>query len=369
LKRKAALALIAAALPLLALGATPSSHAADAYSVGQSYVRLFQDSIMPGTCGIVLERPRCLADFHAVQAWRGSDPSDAGIERWLADGDISSHSQDWNGSYVSEQGWAQDPTFAWWYTAGALSIAIDLPISQETSDYLDHYVSELTRHPAATPAEFTGLISATGSPFDRAQPLLKALVAAIPVAPYPAFALVTGPAGSAQLGVYNATLQELVDNPFALSRPESRAFAALLLAELQRRHHEYADGLTLASVQAAVNDQVPVDPQVLNETWRKPLSIQVINLKWPVESRNALLLGQLVAQVAYNAAVLKDSNADSGFRQALGQLPRWPSMAAETRADIAALQKLPPAGDIATWKAINQAATRATLDLVGAAAK
>lgn len=347
----------------------PTTAAANAYDTGQSYVRLFQDDVMPGTCGIVLERERCNSDFRTVHQWRGDDSADASIASWLADGDIASHKSDWNGAYVTKNGWAADPTFGWWYTAGAVSIAIDMPRTQPTSDYLAHYVGELTRHPDATPEGFAGLISSTGSPFDKAQKLRRALDATIPVTPFPVFSSGTGAAGAARLGVYNATLLELVDNPYALSRPESRAFAALLLAELERRHHEYADGLSLASLQAAVNADIPADPQLLNTLWRRPLSTQILNMKWPADVRSALLLGQLVAQVAYNAAVLKDPSADSSFRGILAQLRRWPAMTELIRADLAALQTLPSVSNGGSWKAINQAATSATLDLMGAASE
>lgn len=346
----------------------PAPAALAAYGVGQSYVRLFQDSIMPGTCGIVLEREQCGADFHAVQGWRGSDPTDASIAKWLADGDVASHTSDWNGSSVTDKAWQDDPTFAWWYTAGAISIAVDQPRSQVTSDYLAHYVGELTRHPAAAPASFAGLIAPGESPYDRTRPLRRALDAAVPMVSYPVVSLGTGATATARLGVYVATLLELVDNPLALSRPQSRAFAAALLAELEGRHREYADGLSLASLQAILQADIPTDPRALDASWRRPLSSQTLNMKWPQAQRYALVFGQLVAQTAYNAAVPKDSAADASFRAALAHIT-WPGMSDRLRSDVAALAKVPSASGGGSWTAINQAATRATLDLTSAAAQ
>ncbi len=359
--------ILAALAPLAAASATmPTTEAADAYGVGQSYVRLFQDSVMPGTCGIVLERTRCRADLQIVRKWRGNDSTDASFAQWLADGDSSLHTSDWNGYYIAERAWIEEPTFAWWYTGGIVSIAIDQPKIQGTADYLSHYLGELVHHPNTTPLGFQDLILRSGTPFEQAQPLARALDAAIPVAPYPAPSFGAGLTAAAQLGAYLATLMELVDNPLALSRPESRAFATLVLTELGRRHRELSDGLSVAELQNAVTEDIPSDPEQLNAQWREPLTTQEINTKWPEPVRYALLLGQLVAQVAYNAAVLKDAKADASFRGAIAQLPRWPAMTERTRSDIAALQSVPYASNGGSWKEINQLATRATLDLTGA---
>jgi hypothetical protein len=364
-KPVAVLMLLAEPIPASAVPAiVPTTAAISAYGVGQSYVRLFQDSVMPGTCGIVLERARCNADFHAVQQWRGNDPTDASFAKWLEDGDISSHPKDWNGSYIPEKGWAEDPTFAWWYTAGAVSVAIDQPRDEATSEYLAHYVDELARHVGAIPEGLQGVIPSSGTPFERALPLQHALDAAIPPTPYPAPSFATGLTGTAQLGAYVSTLQELVDNPLALSRPESRAFAAVVLAELERRHRQLSDGLSVAGVQAAVNAEIPSDPERLDALWRQPLSAQIVNMKWPDGPRNALLLGAAVAQVAYNAAVLKDSSADSSFRSVLARLPPWPGTTERVRSDIAALRHVPYAARGGSWEDINKAAARATLDLI-----
>jgi hypothetical protein len=357
-------------LPRALLAASsPPAAAVNAYGSGQSYSRLLQDTEMPGICGIVLERERCNADFRSVHAWRGSDPSDADTAAWLADGDLASHKDNWNGAYVTEQGWTEDSTFAWWYTAGVISIAIAEPRNDATAKNLAHYIGELNNHSNATPPGFAGLILANGTPFEQAQGLQRALDAAIPVRRYPPVSLEAGPAGTARLGVYLATLLELFESPLGLSRPESRAFAATVLAELERRHHEYADGLSVASLQAAVHAQIPLDPETLDATLLKPLSANMMNAKWPQSQRAAFAIGSVAAQLAYNAAVLKDPASDASFRTVLAQLPRWPGMPAQLRADLTALQNLPPAGSGGSWKAINAAATRATLDVMGAAAQ
>ena len=323
---------VASALSALALlAASPASGDLAAYGAGQSEVRLFQDSVMPGICGIALERARCDADSRAMQAWHAGAPG-----------------------------------FSWWQAAGAVSIAIEQPKNDTTSEYLAHYVDLLASHPADAPPGFANLVSANGSSFERALPLQRALDGAIPVVPYPAPAFAAGLTGTARLGAYHATLLELVDNPLGLSRPESRAFAAAVLAELQRLHHAFSDGLSLARLQAAVNADIPDDPQQLDAQWRRPLTEQVISVKWPLASRKAFLIGGCVTQIAYNAAVLKDPNADSEFRKALSELSLWSAATPAVRADIAALQKIAPAATGGSWDDIAKAAARATLDLTGA---
>ncbi|MGC1379960.1 MAG: hypothetical protein WA814_02910, partial [Candidatus Baltobacteraceae bacterium] len=72
----------------------------------------------------------------------------------------------------------------------------------------------------------------------------------------------------------------------------------------------------------------------------------------------------LVAQVAYNAAALKDPSADATFRGALAVLPAWEGISAKTRADITALQGVPYASKGGKWEDINAAATAVVLDIV-----
>ncbi|HEY1653609.1 MAG TPA: hypothetical protein VGF86_00680 [Candidatus Tumulicola sp.] len=88
-------------------------------------------------------------------------------------------------------------------------------------------------------------------------------------------------------------------------------------------------------------------------------------MKWPDEPRKTFLLGSLMAQVAYNAAVLKDANEDAGFRRTIAILPAWAGMSAKTRAAITALQRVPYAEKGGKWEDINAAATAATLGIVG----
>ena len=342
----------------------PAAAATTAYEQGQAYERLFQDiDLAPGTCGIVLERPQCASDLETIAGMRGSDPTDARVRKWFASGDISLRVKNWNDTYVPDKAWIDDPGFAWWYTAGVASIAASLPQGPNMAEYVGSIVDVLAKHASAAPSDSSSWVLSGGTPYARLASIQEQLQQTFPVVAYPAAVFAASPTSYAQLGVYLATVEELVDSPSAFSRPESRAFAAVALAKLQSLHESFADGLTVAPMQAEINEPFMVDRSWLNTTWRKSLTSQTLNTTWPKEPRDALVMGGMIAQVAYNAAVLKDSTADADFRSVISKLPAWPSMSAKTHADIAALQNIPYAANGGTWTAINKAATTATKDI------
>lgn len=285
------------------------------------------------------------------------------MQKWFATGDVAMRVQNWNGMYVPDKAWANDPVFAWWYTAGVVSIAASLPRGGPLDEYLGHYANELSKHASAAPDNSPKWMPSGTTPAASLASVQSSLEDIFPVAPYPEPSFADGAVAYAQLGIYVSTLQQLVDNPAALSRPASRAFAATVLGRLQDLHAKFADGLTSAPLQSAVDQPIMSDTEWLNTTWRQPLS-HVINTKWPEGPRTAFVLGNLIAQVAYNAAVLKDANADAGFRGEILSLPPWTGMAAKTRADIAVLQNVPYASKGGKWEDINAAAAAATLDIV-----
>ena len=342
----------------------PTTAAVTAYQQGEAYERLFEDNnLSPPTCAIVLERAQCVSDLQLISSMRGQDPTDAEAQKWFATGDVALRVENWNGMYVPDESWANNPTFAWWFTAGVVSIAASLPRGGPLDEYLGHYAGDLTKHASAAPDGSSKWVPSGSDPVAGLAPVQSALQEIFPVTPYPVASFSDGAAAYAQLGVYLSTLQELVDNPPALARPASRAFAALTLARLQTLHTKFADGLTTAPVQSAVNQPVILDQEWIDTTWRKPLT-QSINMKWPEKPRMTFLMGMLITQTAYNAAALKDPSADSGFRGALATIPPWEGMNAKTRADIAALQSLPYASKGGKWEEINAAATAAVLDIV-----
>jgi len=358
-----------AALAVVAVAAAPRASAADlatpdaqAYAGGQAYERLFQDHVKPAICGIVLERQRCNDDFATVVALRGADANDAAMRAWLATGDVAAAPKDWNGLYVTDQAWSAAPETWWWYTAGILSIAASLPQSQATIAYLRGVPDLLEKHAAAAPAKFRGLVRPGVDPFERLNPLQAALLADTGVAPYPAPAFRAESRADAQLGVYLSTLEELVDNPYALSRPESRAFGLLVVNRLQRVNDEYGVKISFDPLRAALSAPIPDDPRKLDSVFRQPLA-HGVSMRWPEDRRNAFLLGVLVAQVAYNAAVLHDAQADAEFRAHFASIPPYPGMSSAAHADVAELLTLPNMYKGGTWPEINSAASKAALDI------
>lgn len=341
----------------------PTSTAVAAFGQGQAYERLFQDiNLSPGTCAIALERPRCQADLQLVSQLRAQDPTDLSAAKWFASGDIRLRVQNWNGIYVPDATWIDDPIFAWWYTAGVASVAASLPQVEGVDNYLGSIADVMAKHASAAPDSSSKWVPRGSTAYARILPLQVALQEVFPIEPYPTPMFGEEPGSYARLGIYVSTLQELVDNPSALSRPESRAFAAAVIARLQELHVTFADGLTAASLQAAVSQPISMDRKWLDTTWRKPLS-QSLNTKWPEKARQEFAMGMLIAQVAYNAAVYKDVNADATFRGVIATLPAWTGMSAKVRIDIGALQNIPYATKGGKWEDINAAATAAVLDI------
>ena len=241
-----------------------------AFALGQSYVRTFQDYLMPGACGIVLERERCRSDFAAIQQFAGPRKMDAQVKEWLVDGDLDHKLRSWDGLMIPEATWQQKPSFAWWYTAGTLSIAAVMPQDAGTSEYVSSIVELLTKHADAAPAQFRGLIDSGGSPFDRSKPLLDALDVAIPPSPFPTVSIGVGDEGIAQLGVLNSTFAELIDNPLALSRPESRRFGLALIDQLEAADRSLGGTYSFDAIRQSLRGDIPVDAREVDITLRQP---------------------------------------------------------------------------------------------------
>ena len=353
--------LLAASLVCLPAVAAPAAPDVRAYSAGQSYHRLFEDNLMPGTCGIVLERPRCLSDFETVHALRGDDANDKAMLVWLATGSVDFAVKGWNGMYTSDEWWRQDPQSAWWFDAGIISIAASMP-QNDASTRVPRWVSAfLMKHVDAAPTAFQGSIAASGSIFDRVRPLQSALFASIPVTPFPNPSTIAGIKGDVQLGVYWSTLQQLMDNPLALSRPESRAFGRLVLHDFTTAGAQYGVHPPFGPLEAALVGTIP-EREGMNPL-RDALE-HAMTPAWPIGRRQAILQGAAVTQVAYNAAVLQSAYDDRNFRGAIASIGAYPRASSQVISDIRALLKLPSVAQGGSWAAINAAGTKAVNDII-----
>jgi len=354
---------ILAPLPIAAAPASPSPPAGAAlraYGGGESYERLFQDNVMPATCAIVLERARCTDDLNVVEATAGSTEEYATMGKWFATGDVALRLQNWDGTYIPESTWKSDPVYAWWYTAGIVSIAASLPQNEATIPYLAHYLGDLTDHAASAPEGYGAAIASNGSTFERLKPLQSMLNSVVPVTAYPVMRSGDSPGSDARLGLYYATLEELADSPLALSRPESRAFAIATLNAVGKIHQSTSDGVSVEKLITAFESEIPSDPSAYHTLFGQ-LAILGPRPGWPVRRREAFFIGAVTAQVAYNAAATKDRLSDDTFRGALAKFAAYSGMSDAVRSDVLALLQVPGIAKGGKWEDINAAATRATL--------
>jgi hypothetical protein len=363
LKRVMLALVILAPRPVAAASASPSPPAGAAlraFGGGESYERLFQDNVMPATCAIVLERARCMDDLHVVVASSGPREEYATIEKWFATGDVALRLQNWDGTYILETTWTADPAYAWWYTAGIVSIAASLPQNDATTPYLAHYLGDLTDHAASAPDGYGAAIAPSGGAFERLKPLQSILNSVVPVSAYPVMRTGESPASDARLGLYYATLEELVDSPLALSRPESRAFAIATLNAIAKIHQSTSDGVSVDKLIAAFESEIPSEPAAYRVVFGQ-LAALGPRSSWPVSRREAFFIGAVAAQVAYNAAATKDAQSDDSFRGALAKFAVYPGISDAARSDVSVLLQVPSISKGGKWEDINAAGTRATL--------
>lgn len=339
----------------------PSADVLHAYALGQAYVRTFEDYLQPGACGIVLERQRCKDDFSAVQQFAGPRKMDDEVSAWLKDGDIDHRVTDWDGVYIPDDTWKNDPTFAWWYTAGSLSIAANMPKNDGTSAFLSSVEDLLTAPDNVAPVGFGNTLGSDGTPFDKSKGLLALLNRAIPPSTYPEVPDTVGATGEARLGVLNSTVDELFDNPLALSRPESRAFALAVIDKDEALDRKFGGSYSFDPLRRALRDDITEDNDVINSQLRQPWVAWMSDLKNATSDRDAFLLGDLTAQTAYNAAVLKDKNADSTYlRGWISQIKPYEGMTTAAMSAVGAMQDVP----YGVWEKINPSASAATLAIM-----
>lgn len=265
----------------------PSTDDLRAYSLGQSYERSFEDYLQPGTCGIVLERQQCRDDFAAVKAFAGATKMDDEVTAWLKDGDLKNRITDWDGAMIPDEEWKRDPGFSWWYVAGVLSVAQQMPNTTGVDELVSSIVALLTKHSAASPPEFANLIDTSGSPSARVKPLIKALDVAVPPVTFPSVTLANGDPGCAQLGVYSSTLQELIDNPMALSRPESRLFALAVVDKLEAFDRKLGGSFSFDGIRTHLRGEISGDHDQIDTAFRQPLTGWAADLNHAPAQRDA----------------------------------------------------------------------------------
>lgn len=334
-----------------------------ALQVGQSYVRAFQDYLMPGTCGIVLERQRCRDDFAALQQVAGPRKMDKRVSQWLVDGDLDNRPRDWDGFMIADITWRQNPDYAWWYTVGELLIAAKMPKIAPTADFVSSIVAELAAHPDAAPLRFRDLIGSGDSPFDRIKGLLEALNAAVPASAFPTVSIAAGDRGYAQLGVLCQTLQEMIDNPLTLSRPEARLFALRVIDQIEMVDGRLDVSYSFDDIRQRLRGDIPMDRREVDVGLRQPLTAWAVQFiqKLPAAQRDSFLLGSMTTQTAYNAAILKDKNSDAESRGFISHLKPYVGMSVAATTALGKMQSI----QLGAWVDVNAAASAATLSIAG----
>jgi len=314
----------------------------------QRVIDIFQN---PRSCGIVLLRERCIADLHVVAGKAAETPEFQKEYGFAISGDISTYPPqlgEANSLGPSEKlPWDSAPVASWLQAAGSAYVLSlgesDIIHQMFAMDYagavvfhaknagqyvdlipltLQKEAAEKGTKPPQAPA--AGKMAMTSSPIALEQvPLVQQIIVSnlgpvFPVEAQPRLATTPGLVGDARLGIYQATFNELGESPQVLLEPQTRAFA-LELIRLEISQGASADGWTANSLEQAVStarssDDVGAFFQAIQEKLNASY-LQTL----PMPRRLVNVHGMLIAQGAYNAAVLHDSNFDGLVRSQIAQ--------------------------------------------------
>lgn len=178
----------------------------------------------------------------------------------------------------------------------------------------------------------------------------------------PSFEYGSGPLADARLGFASALLADCVDVPPSLASPALRRFAedafARLLAGASSPDLRAQLSEEQTAFDAAAGD-ARFDPRAYATNLRKTMAAYVRALE-PAQAQ-AFVIGGLAAQIAYNARVLRQSDRDRFYREALASDDDLDA-ATPGLADLRAALVAQPAGE---WSAIAAAADRFAAALLG----
>jgi hypothetical protein len=179
--------------------------------------------------------------------------------------------------------------------------------------------------------------------------ILKGLESVFPPQAYPHIVFGASPRGEAQLGVAIASLAELSEVPRFLAQPDAQGFVDATFAHLIETLP--GDGTRLQALRAdfAVGPEIdrlfrPDGPIVKLAALQRDLDRATLH---------AVLVGQLSAQAAFNAATYRDVKLSEQFR---GEVESFDGVdaAAPGLATLRKALRRPAATD---WPALNAAAT------------
>lgn len=381
-----ALVLAANTVALAAEPIVPTASDRASFSVGQAkqrVIEMFQD---PRMCGIVLLRQRCLADVEALVPTQTDAAQIEHLRAFAQYGDMDRYDSKWaevNVVLLPDSFWQKDPVATWLQAAGILlqsdsELEGPMKVIMESPTYGDmaRYANAARPYGSLVPGDLIAAaakapadsnvagVPVASAPLDLTQvqhlhdiliPRLKAL---FPSAAQPAVLSAPSLKGDMQLGAYVATANEMFESPTLFLQPSSRAFLS-------------AVSVRLAQVQpdAASAEQARIVAQRFL-TVAGPDAWKSVHADWHVATnkaaaalqghrKEAFFGGMMAAQVAYNAAVLKEASAANdqmGFIAAWTSADRDLPGLATKRAALSAVAH----GD---WHGLNRAATDLTLSL------
>lgn len=323
---RAATVLLAA---VVTCGAAPATQSP--FQAGMAQGRLIAEWAEPGVCAIVLERGTCRDDVAAASAFGGS-AAHPEYNAWLANGDPAKRPAKPPVFIPPDARWKSEPAGMWAYFSGINFIVQRYP-DNATNTRIKSTVAALLRlHAGARPAS-------ANSP-------TPSLLVTLP--------RLTGPLGAARAGVNEATIEELLDNPLALTWPQSCAFVSAAIEGFQSSYapaaHDEAQSLAATMCRQSTLDRSTL-AALRPELGRLAASIS----SQPDDTRQAYVMGDLAAQTAYNALVLHDRTVDAQIHAAIQAQSVSPGLPPQILAALDAIAAT-PAGD---WPALNAAATNA----------
>jgi hypothetical protein len=348
-------ALLAAPALLLALAFTPRVALADdrasveaGRAIGRA-VLLLRD---PRGCGIALRHDRCVADVDAFLNGRGDadftsvpkiGPHPAsGLRAFVANGDRDGFdfALGWiNNRQASADQWTTNPRDAALFDAGILDVFQAAAGEEQVRQMLGAApAADLAMHAEQIPADALPIDLGPVRALHMTRPnalvvlpfthdLVRALRTRLPPAPFAGVPSAATPSGEAALGVAVATTAELMEAwPWGLQADAQQYTAAL--ADRLDAVVPSPGRPAVATFRTAVQAGPSFDPRRADEALTS--AVAVFMTAGPRDRGLRVGLGSAAAQLAYNAAILRDPAQAGNFLTVLGGtsalddvLPGW----------------------------------------------
>jgi hypothetical protein len=368
--------------PAAAQTIAPTQAERDAYETGRASARTVLVFQYPQICAIVLERPRCAHDLDLFLARFPRFPANdaAQLRAAFSSGDFSrldAHYREVKSAFVAETERVRDPHAAWLIEAGIASVEIPAALDQRSRTLAAPNAISLARNASAA-GSFRALVPAAaidavaharanldgtvplGLPLDQIgsyeSTILAGLERVFPPQAHPHIVFGASPRGDAQLGVAIASLAELSEVPRFLAQPDAQGFVDATFAHLIETLP--GDGTRLQALRADFG----VGPEI-DRLFRPDgpiVKLAALQRDLDRATLHAVLVGQLSAQTAFNAATYRDVKLSEQFR---GEVESFDEVdaAAPGLATLRKALRRPAATD---WPALNAAAT-AIVDRLG----